>query len=412
MLTKPILRGRIGKWMFALSEFFLQYTLLRAQIVQAVFDFLLHHHISEDHYFQDLDIGDVFLQPWTLYFDGSSTESLSGAGISLVSPSGGRYSYSFQLEWKCTNNQAEYEDVIIGLEMLLDLGAQDVDILGDSLLVINHLRGKFQCISFTLVPFLERALELLERFATVSLEHIPCERNFAANKLAQIATRVSLADGVRERILKVENTEAKWIMSEVHLGVCRSHQVGPKMRWLIHQHGFYWPTILKDCINFAKGCLECQVHGPIQHIPNIHMQPIIKPWPARGWALDFVGVIHPYASQQHKFILVGTDFFTKWVEAEPVKHASAKTVCQFICWYGILEYLVADMEVSNKIILSILKRMLAENPRDWHNELDNTLWAYRTSKRTPTGTTPYAQMFGRDVVLPLEINVQSLRVRE
>ncbi|KAL6133292.1 hypothetical protein ACLB2K_065529 [Fragaria x ananassa] len=56
--------------------------------------------------------------------------------------------------------------------------------------------------------------------------------------------------------------------------------------------------------------------------------------------------------------------------------------------------------------------MLAENPCNWHNELDNTLWAYRTSKRTPTKTTPYALMFGHDVVLPLEINVRSLRVQE
>ncbi|KAL6129039.1 hypothetical protein ACLB2K_072392 [Fragaria x ananassa] len=69
-------------------------------------------------------------------------------------------------------------------------------------------------------------------------------------------------------------------------------------------------------------------------------------------------------------------------------------------------------EANNKIILSILKRMLADNPHNWHNELDNTLWAYRTSKRTPTGTTPYALMFGHYVVLPFEINVQSLRVQE
>ncbi|KAL6190245.1 hypothetical protein ACLB2K_036643 [Fragaria x ananassa] len=288
----------------------------------------------------------------------TSTNNLSGAGISLVSPSGGRYSYSFQLEWRCTNNQAEYEAVIIGLEMLLDLRAQDVDILGDSLLVINQLRGKFHCINFTLVPFLERALELLDKFSIVSLEHIPRAQNFAANELAHIATGVSLADGVRERILKVEKrtlpsfmarkennnewflalnyvlkggellrrgengidflcvygTEAKLIMREVHLGVCGSHQAGPKVRWLIRWHGFYWPTI-----SFAKGRLECQAHGPVQHIHNIPMQPIIKPWPGRGWSLDFVGVIHPYSSQQHKFILVGTDFFTKWVEAEPVK---------------------------------------------------------------------------------------------
>ncbi|XP_050368989.1 uncharacterized protein LOC126787100 [Argentina anserina] len=69
-------------------------------------------------------------------------------------------------------------------------------------------------------------------------------------------------------------------------------------------------------------------------------------------------------------------------------------------------------EASNRVILSILKRMLDANPRSWHLELDHTLWAYRTSKRTPTGTTPYALMYGHDAVLHMEINVQSLRVRE
>ncbi|KAL6125927.1 hypothetical protein ACLB2K_073978 [Fragaria x ananassa] len=128
--------------------------------------------------------------------------------------------------------------------------------------------------------------------------------------------------------LCVYGREAKQIMREVHLGVCGSHQAGPKMRCLICRHGFYWTTILKDCISFTKGCLECQVHGPVQHIPNIPMQPIIKPW-------------------KHKFILVGTDLFTKWVEAKPVKEASAKTIYQFIfkniiCRYGIQECLVAD----------------------------------------------------------------------
>ncbi|XP_024171574.1 uncharacterized protein LOC112177511 [Rosa chinensis] len=58
------------------------------------------------------------------------------------------------------------------------------------------------------------------------------------------------------------------------------------------------------------------------------------------------------------------------------------------------------------------KKILAENPRQWHETLYETLWAYRTSKRNPTTTTPYALMFGHDAVVPLEINVQSLRVQD
>ena len=57
--------------------------------------------------------------------------------------------------------------------------------------------------------------------------------------------------------------EAMRVMSEVHEGICGAHQAGIKMKWLLKRHGYYWPKMLKDCIDFGKGCQECQRHGPI-----------------------------------------------------------------------------------------------------------------------------------------------------
>ncbi|XP_008237340.1 PREDICTED: uncharacterized protein LOC103336081 [Prunus mume] len=54
--------------------------------------------------------------------------------------------------------------------------------------------------------------------------------------------------------------------------------------------------------------------------------------------------------------------------------------------------------------------MIDKNPKEWHSLLSNSLWAYRTSKRSSTRTTPFALTYGHDVVLPLEISVKSLRV--
>ncbi|XP_004289360.1 PREDICTED: uncharacterized protein LOC101296525 [Fragaria vesca subsp. vesca] len=425
MLSRPILRGRIGKWILAMSEFSLQYVPQKAVKGQAIADFLAHHPLSELTAFRELEFATVTLAPWTLYFDGSRTDTAAGAGIAIANPAGDRFSYSFQLDFKCTNNQAEYEALIIGLEILLNLGVREVQIFGDSLLVVNQLVEKFKCLSSSIEPYLRKAFEVLDRFDDVYIEHIPREFNFAANELAQVASGLSLRDGVRERLLKVERrtlpsfiargqfqaytpevaaldpidedwrlpfiaylqnpndaahsrqirflalnfvlrngelrrrgedgndfrcvygNEAKRIMREVHCGVCGSHQAGPKMRWLIRRYGYYWPTILKDCIAFAKGCQDCQAHGPVQHIPNIPLQPIIKPWSGRGWAIDFVGIIHPHSSEQHKFIIVATDFFTKWVEAEPLKVASANSVRNFIfrniiSRFGIPECIVTD----------------------------------------------------------------------
>ncbi|XP_061998938.1 uncharacterized protein LOC133716236 [Rosa rugosa] len=233
MLSRPILRGRIGKWVLALSGFSLQYVPQKAVKGQAIANFLAHHPMFEVPAVRDLEVATktldrpdlaclpeydelyqatVSLQPWILYFDGSRKETMAMAGVVLENPAGDRFSYSFQLKFGCTNNQAEYEALIIGLEVLLELGIRDVQVLGDSLLVINQLREKFRCTSFLLVPYRDRALTLLAQFDDLDLEHIPRERNFAANELAQLATGITLKYGVRERILKVERrTLPSWL---------------------------------------------------------------------------------------------------------------------------------------------------------------------------------------------------------
>jgi len=70
-----------------------------------------------------------------------------------------------------------------------------------------------------------------------------------------------------------------------------------------------------------------------------------------------------------------------------------------------------QVKASNKILVSIIKRTVAENPEKWHERLGETLWAYRMSKRMAIGTTPYALTFGQDVGIPMEINVSSVRIQ-
>ncbi|KAM1452983.1 hypothetical protein ACFX1Q_003444 [Malus domestica] len=57
--------------------------------------------------------------------------------------------------------------------------------------------------------------------------------------------------------------ESAQAITEVHEGVCGAHQSRRKMRWLLRRHGYFWPRILKDCIEFARGCIQYQIHGPI-----------------------------------------------------------------------------------------------------------------------------------------------------
>ncbi|CAL8163072.1 unnamed protein product [Prunus armeniaca] len=67
------------------------------------------------------------------------------------------------------------------------------------------------------------------------------------------------------------------VMRETHEGICGAHQGGRKMCWLIRRYGYFWPTMMKDCIDYSKGCESCQRHGPIQQAPSVSMNPVVKP---------------------------------------------------------------------------------------------------------------------------------------
>ena len=128
----------------------------------------------------------------------------------------------------------------------------------------------------------------------------------------------------------ISDDESKQILVEVHEGICGSHQLGIKMKWLIHRYGYYWPSVLKDCIKYAQGCVECQKHGPIPRIPTSDFHAIIKPWPFRGWAMDLIGKSRPISRKKNCFVIVATNYFTKWAEAKPYKEVSEFDVIQFI----------------------------------------------------------------------------------
>ncbi|CAL2228365.1 unnamed protein product [Prunus armeniaca] len=539
MLTRPMLRGRIGKWTLALTEFAFRYVPQKAVKGQAVADFLADHPGEEIENMDSLDIANadlltrahtclnnpiysVHLTPWKLYFDGSKTDITSEAGIVLEEPLGIRHCYSFQLDFQCTNNRVEYEALIIGLEMLVELGIQSVEILGDSMLVLKQIAGEYKCLSPSLAVYLVAARNLLTEFREATWEHIPREENFAANELAQVATGIQIPEDCVQRIIKIGKkslpsvlargmeidvnsatiTEDDWrnpimtylryptlpsekkvrimalnylmwnedlvrkskdevllrclrkkeymkVMGETHEGICGAHQGGRKMCWLIRRYGYFWPTMMKDCINYSKGCESCQRHGPVQQAPSVPMNPVVKPWPFRGWAMDLIGKIYPASSQQHCFIIVATDYFTKWVEAKAVKSTTSQEIIifieeQIIQRFGIPESITTDRgssfisremldmaeafkfrllqstpyyaqangqaESSNKVIINIIRKMLEKNPKQWHEKLSETLWAYRTSKREATAMTPYALTYGHDAILPMEIAVQSLRI--
>ncbi|XP_072054936.1 uncharacterized protein [Arachis hypogaea] len=173
--------------MLALIEFDLQYVPTKVVKGQVIADF--HVDNSKDLNDQVANIVDVEVNYWKLYFDGSKHKDGAGVGILIISPEGIPSEFLFELKYPCSNNVAEYEALILGLKILIDKGALEVQILGDSQLVLKQLSKEFKCNNETLQKYLVTAWELLTSFQKVSLVHIPRIHNEIANELAQIASR-------------------------------------------------------------------------------------------------------------------------------------------------------------------------------------------------------------------------------
>jgi hypothetical protein len=147
MLQQPILSGRVRKWAYALIEYDLAYESLKSIKGQVVADFNVKHSTDQN---SDESYNFMSIHPWKLFFDGSAYREGQDVGIVLISPRGAVFEQSVCLEYFCTNNQAEYEAILLGLQVLSSIGVKHVEAFGDSLLVVQQIVGTFQCLDGSL----------------------------------------------------------------------------------------------------------------------------------------------------------------------------------------------------------------------------------------------------------------------
>ena len=174
-----------------------------------------------------------------------------------------------------------------------------------------------------------------------------------ASKLRTRSARFTIHRGALHKrgfstpILKCVGWEdANYVLREVLEGICGNHIEARSLATKTLRQGYYWPTMLKDATELVKNCKTCQEHAQISHLPSEPLTLITSPWPFQWWGLDILGPL-PIGNGQCKFIVIGVDYFTKWVEAEPLATITEQKVCNFVCRsiiyrFGILRALVSD----------------------------------------------------------------------
>ncbi|WJX67950.1 hypothetical protein P8452_52368 [Trifolium repens] len=205
MLTKPILHSRIGKWALALTEYSLTYKPLKAIKGQIVADFIVDNSLVE------MPQEYVDIQPWILYFDGSKHKYGTGIGILIISPTQVPTKFKYKINGLCSNNEAEYEALITGLEILKDLGAKNIKIRGDSELVLKQLTQEYKCVKEHLTKYFAIASSLLDCFDHVDIEHVPRLENQEANDLAQIASGYKMS---KEKLTQLIEIKEQMVLQE------------------------------------------------------------------------------------------------------------------------------------------------------------------------------------------------------
>ena len=156
--------------------------------------------------------------------------------------------------------------------------------------------------------------------------------------------------------------------------------------------------------------------------------------PFEQWGIDIIEEINPNSSLQHKYILMATDYFTRWVEAISLRKVNEDAVMDFLqdhimtrfgvpislVFYNasyfssikIIEFANEKgmklyyspnyypqgnglAESTNKNLIRILKKTIIENQRSWNVALPNALWANRVIPKNSLGVSPYTLLYGK-----------------
>ncbi|XP_070004310.1 uncharacterized protein [Nicotiana sylvestris] len=132
--------------------------------------------------------------PWKMYFDGAAHHGGAGAGVVFVTSQGKVLPYFFTLMQLCSNNVAEYQAPILRLEMAVEMKRLQLQVFGDSQLVVNQLLGNYEVKKPKLCPYHDYAKNLMGWLGDVTIQHVPRKENKKADALVALASSLTLPD--------------------------------------------------------------------------------------------------------------------------------------------------------------------------------------------------------------------------
>lgn len=254
--------------------------------------------------------------------------------------------------------------------------------------------------------------------------------------LAKNGKLYTLQDQQEKRVLRIWEVEA--VLLEAHGGLTRGHFRVKATTSCIRKR-FWWPKMVNQISDYVESCEVCQKKNRRRMIPP--MVPIEVEGPFDRIGIDFVGPL-PVTSRGNQFILVATDYFTKYPEARATFNNRAATVAQFIfeeiiCRHGCPKKIQTDrgshfncqlvkelcnqfnikyipvspyhpqanglVERFNGTLCTALAKFVQHEKDEWDRYIPGTLMAYRSTQQHTTKFSPSYLTYGREFRLPLDL---------
>jgi ribonuclease HI len=163
--------GRIAKWSMELMGETLAYAPRKAIKSQILADFVAE--------WTDTQLPPLQIQAecWTLYFDGSVMKTRAGAGLLFISPLGEHMRYEVRLHFPASNNMAEYEALLCGLRIAIEIGIKRLNVRGDLQLMIDQVMKNASCHDDKMEAYCNVVRTVEDKFYSIELNHVPRRYN-------------------------------------------------------------------------------------------------------------------------------------------------------------------------------------------------------------------------------------------
>ena len=184
VLHEPETSGRLMNWAIELSEFDIRYKLKNAIKGQVLADFVIEFTSAEP---AENAQTPTDLPIWRLSVDGATNAKGSGAGLILTSPEGIDIEYALRFGFQASNNEAEYEAVIAGLNLAHSMEVNQLEVCNDSQLVVRQIEDTYEAKSEKMILYLKKVRDVMKKFVLVQVRHIPRVENSRADALEKLA---------------------------------------------------------------------------------------------------------------------------------------------------------------------------------------------------------------------------------